>query len=104
MSRNRESPQEIESQRQESLRELESDGEEARLEHFSPGTFGCHELLDRTILLAEQVERTILSHPACIQNREWYELASEASAALHDLYQRIGSEHLGVTEKDSTTH
>jgi len=60
--------------------------------------------LDRTILLAEQVERTILSHPACIQNREWYELASEASAALHELYQRIGSEHLGPTEKDAATN
>ena len=101
MSIDTEPIQHIESQRQESLRELESDGEKARLEHFYPGTFGCHELLDRTILLAEQVERTILSHPACIQNREWYELASEASAALHELYQRIGSEHLGVTEKDS---
>jgi hypothetical protein len=82
MSRNRESPQEIESQRQESLRELESDGEKARLEHFSPGTFDCHELLDRTILLAEQVERSILSHPACIQNREWALSQNEAFALV----------------------
>jgi hypothetical protein len=44
--------------------------ENAGLEEFLPGTFGCHELLDRTILLAEQVEKSILSHPACIQNRE----------------------------------
>jgi hypothetical protein len=69
MDRIRESPQEIESQRQERLRELESDEGEDRLEGFRPGTFGCHELLDRTILLAEQVERSLLSHPACIQNQ-----------------------------------
>jgi hypothetical protein len=104
MSIDTESIQLIESQRQEKLRELESDEGKDCLEEFRPGTFGCHELLDRTILLAEQVERTILSHPACLQNREWFELASEASAALYDLYQRIGSEHLGPTEKDSTTN
>jgi hypothetical protein len=101
MGRNLESPRETESHRQERLRELESEEYKANFEQFLPGTFGCHELLDRTILLAEQVERTILSHPACIQNREWYELASEASAALHELYQRIGLEHLGQSEKDS---
>lgn len=38
-----------------------------------------------------------------LPHREWFELASEASAALHDLYQRIGSEHLGATEKDAAT-
>jgi hypothetical protein len=101
MSIDTEATQLIDSQRQERLRALESEEGTARLEEFQPGTFGCHELLDRTILLAEQVENTLLSHPACIQNREWYELASEASAALHELYQRISSEHLGVTEKHS---
>ncbi len=103
MCRSRESPQEIESERQERLRELESDEGRARFEEFLPGTFGCHELLDRTILLAEQVESSILSHPACLQNREWFALASEASAALHELYQRIGSEHLGENERISAT-
>ena len=104
MSIDTDSTELIESHRQERLRELESEEGKADLEQFLPGTFGCHELLDRTILLAEQVERTILSHPACIQNRQWYELASEASAALNELYQRIGSEHLGPDEKDSTSN
>lgn len=63
-------------------------------EQNQPGSFGCHELLDRTLLVAETVERSVLSHPACVQNREWYALAEKAVTALQELYQRVGAEHL----------
>src|SRR5262245_14671803 len=63
-------------------------------ESYRPGTFGCHELLDRTALAADAVGRLVLSHPACIQNREWYALAEQAAVALRELYQRVGAEHL----------
>jgi hypothetical protein len=59
-----------------------------------PGTFGCHELLDRTALVEGLVEEYILSHPACVQNPDWFRLAEQASAALHELYQRVGAAHL----------
>jgi len=62
---------------------------------FQPGSFGCHELLDRTALVARMVEESIQSHPACLRNPEWFALADRASAALAELYQRIGEEHLG---------
>ncbi len=94
MSLHTESSRDLENQRQQGVQEYESQTAPAALEDFRPGTFGCHELLDRTSLLADQVECAILSHPSCLQNREWYQLASEASAALRELYQRIGSKHL----------
>jgi hypothetical protein len=59
-----------------------------------PGSFGCHELLDRTSIVMSSVERDILSHPACLQNKEWFELAHRAVEALNDLYQKVGAEHL----------
>lgn len=68
---------------------------------YQPGTFGCHELLDRTSLVAEAVEREILSHPACIQNQGWFALAETAVSALQELYQQIGKAHL---DDDPATH
>jgi hypothetical protein len=59
---------------------------------FQPGSFGCHELLDRTNLLADTLEQYVLSHPACLGNREWYALADRALTALRELYQRVGAE------------
>jgi len=94
-----ESSRDLENQRQQSLQEYESQTAPAAIEDFRPGSFGCHELLDRTSLLADQVERAILSHPACLQNREWYQLAWEASAALRELYQRIGSKHFDPSDE-----
>jgi hypothetical protein len=61
---------------------------------FEPGSQGCHELLDRTNLIADNVEQYILAHPACVQNPEWYALAEQAVSVMRDLYQRIGGEHL----------
>jgi hypothetical protein len=63
-------------------------------EQYKPGSFGCHELLDRTLLAAEMVEQHVLTHPACAQNRDWYALAEKATVALNELYQRVGAEHL----------
>lgn len=61
---------------------------------FLPGSFGCHELLDRVARTADQIERQIIDHPACIANAQWYGLAEDAAAALHELYRRIGAVHL----------
>ncbi len=63
-----------------------------------PGTFGCHELLDRTALIADMVERSLLEHPSCLQNEEWFALAERAASALHELYQKIGGVHLDEPE------
>ncbi len=88
---------------------MTSEAEELRAEYLAeaqddlagnePGSFGCHELLDRTSILADQIDSQVLSHPACIQNSEWFALAHQAMTALHDLYQAVGAEHLSVEEK-----
>jgi hypothetical protein len=90
--------QEVESQRQRALLELESDAGRSYLDEFRAGTFGCHELLDRTRLIADQIEQTLLAHPACLQNQDWYRLAFEAVVALRELYQQVGSAHLATPD------
>jgi hypothetical protein len=89
---------EAETERKRALHELESESGRSSLDEFRPGTFGCHELLDRTHLIADQIEQALLSHPACLQNQDWYQLAFEASTALHELYQRIGAAHLATPD------
>jgi hypothetical protein len=65
----------FESERQDRVKDfLQEEGQQA-LERFSPGTHGCHELLDRTAMVNDLLERFIVSHPACLQNAEWYTLA-----------------------------
>jgi hypothetical protein len=69
-------------------------------EPYKPGSFGCHELLDRTSMAGGIAEQYVLSHPACAQNQDWFALADQAVAALRELYQRIGETHLG--DQDNT--
>jgi len=87
-------PSDAEQDRQRRAAELSSEQGPDWSESYKPGSFGCHELLDRTSLAANMVEDYILSHPACVQDREWFALAERAAAALHELYQRIGTDHL----------
>ncbi|MCI0642022.1 MAG: hypothetical protein L0Y72_11975 [Gemmataceae bacterium] len=61
---------------------------------FVPGGFGCHELLDRAMIMAKMTEKYVLEHAACSQNVEWQALAEKAVEALNELYQRIGATHL----------
>jgi hypothetical protein len=68
---------------------------------YEPGTFGCHELLDRAGLLAELLERQILTHPACVQNEEWFKLAERAVDLINELYQRVGAAHLSVKDQQA---
>lgn len=63
---------------------------------YAPGSFGCHELLDRAALLAAMIEQQIQAHPACVANPEWFLLAEQAASALRELYQQVGAYHLGT--------
>ncbi len=87
-------PFDTEEERQGRIAEMEADYGPAWDDESRPGSFGCHELLDRTNLVANNLEEWILSHPACVQNAEWYALAERAASALRELYQRIGADHL----------
>lgn len=80
--------------RQERLAELEADGGPDWAKEFTTGSFGQHELLDRTSMLADMVERFLVEHPACVLRPDWFRLATAAATALHELYQRVGAEGL----------
>jgi hypothetical protein len=83
-----------EHERQQLIDALKADHGPHWAEQYKPGSFGCHELLDRTALVADTVEQYVLTHPACVQQREWFALATQAVTALRELYQRIGEAHL----------
>ena len=86
---------ETERDRQELVREFsEGDGLDDPGEN-KPGSFGCHELLDRTALIMRLLEEQVVEHPACFHRADWFALAHEATAILNRLYQEIGREHLG---------
>jgi hypothetical protein len=85
---------EVEEERRRLVDELTAEHGPEWEAQYQPGTFGCHELLDRTSLLADQLEKSVLTHPACIRDPEWYALASRAAESLRELYQRVGSEHV----------
>jgi len=87
---------EVEQDRQQRLNELVAESDPNWEDQAKPGSFGCHELLDRTSVAADMVEQFVLSHPACLRNAEWFALAERAAAALHELYQRVGAEHLAA--------
>lgn len=93
----------LEQHRQEIVGDMAAELGENWTDHYAPGTCGCHELLDRTILAAEAVEQNVLSHPACAQNPAWFALAEKAVAALNELYQRIGAEHLAEDDNEDNS-
>jgi len=92
------SPSEVERDRQRLAQELAAESGEDWAEGYRPGSAGCHELLDRTALLTDMLERYLLAHPACVARPEWYLLTEQAAAALRELYQRVGAEHLTVDQ------
>jgi hypothetical protein len=83
-----------ERERQQRIDEMIAEHGPQWFEPYKTGSFGCHELLDRTSMAADIVEQYVLSHPACAQNKDWFALADQAVAALRELYQRVGAEHL----------
>jgi hypothetical protein len=88
--------------RLEIIQEMVADRGPHWVDGYKPGSLGCHELLDRTAMLADMVEQFVLAHPSCALKAEWYALAEQATACLRDLYQRVGAEHLN--SEDAPPH
>lgn len=93
------STDEIEQDRQRLADEMAAESGANWADAHRPGSPGCHELLDRTSLLADMLEKYLLTHPACVANPGWYGLAEQAAAGLRELYQQIGSVHLGAEDR-----
>jgi hypothetical protein len=69
---------EIEKERRNRLDELTAERGSGWEVPYQQGGFGCHELLDRTCLLTDQIEESILSQSSCVPNADWYALAARA--------------------------
>jgi hypothetical protein len=67
---------------------------------YTPGTFACHELLDRLSMIMGMVDQYLTNHPACLAKTEWHALAETASTTLHELYQQVGAEHLAAESEE----
>lgn len=80
--------------RAELLKELDSELGGNWREEYKAGTFGCHELLDRSMLMATMVEEDLLHHPACILQPDLFAEAEKAVELLHAFYQKVGARHL----------
>lgn len=63
-------------------------------EKFRPGSYGCHEALHAASMLTDMAEEHLLKHPAILLDGDFYRRAHDIHAALFDLYQAIGAEHL----------
>ena len=85
---------EAEEERRELIEQLVADEGPDWAGQYAPGSFGCHELLDRTAQIMDSVDRYLTSHPACLANPEWFALAHSSFSALFDLYQKVGAAHL----------
>ena len=88
---------EVENERLRLLEDAREGMEPDWADSFRPGSFGCHELLDRTSTVGGAVDEMLVSHPSCLLNPEWFALPERAMSALHELYQKVGAVHLGET-------
>ena len=86
---------ELEDDRRNRLDEAACDQEGSIADVYRPGTFGCHELLDRLSTIARFLDNSPLSHPALLLEPVWYATANRAVDLLNDLYQHFGAKHLG---------
>jgi hypothetical protein len=84
--------------------EIEKDRQHALTEHdlakdaqsrYAPGSMGCHEALHMANMLADTIDRQLLTHPAILLNPHWYAHVWRACDELGALYQEIGAVHLG---------
>lgn len=78
---------EIETDRLERLAEWQADGGE----ELPPGSFGFHEAFHTASVMAENLDRHLLDHPAIIQNADLYRQISRAFDLVYAVYQQMGA-------------
>lgn len=59
-----------------------------------PGTYDCHEALDRASIIMNLLDTQLLEHSAIIANPAWFKLVHDAHTHIFNLYQLIGAVHL----------
>ena len=66
-----------------------------------PGSLYMHELLDRTHVVNEMMERIIWQHPAIAYDKDWMHLAFTAQCAMSELYQRVSAVRFADNASDT---
>lgn len=82
---------EIEEDRQHAL--ADADLGEDKKGNYAPGSMGCHEALHMANMMADTLDRQLLTHPAILLNPAWYARVWRACDELGALYQEIGAVH-----------
>lgn len=55
-------------------------------ERFGPGSFGCHEAMHVTDILAGLIESQLCNHSAVLRDPRWFRFATDARDSLARLY------------------
>lgn len=73
--------------------ELVFDTPESIHNRYKPGSYGCHELVDRIYVLYDTLDSKVLDHPSIDFVEGWRELAQEAFDKLMELYRIVAIKH-----------
>ena len=92
------SPGEIEQDRLRRAAELAAESGEEWAAGYRAGEPGCHELLDRTAVLSDMLERHLL-HPACVATLSGICWRNRRRPRCAELYQQVGELHLGEEKR-----
>ena len=96
--------EEIEANRLESLDGLQSTNDNGTTDigydpdHYADGSYDSYVALDRSCTVMETVETLLMNHLSILLDPEAYRLAYDAHTTLFNLYQHLGSKHLGSAE------
>lgn len=85
---------ELEQERLERIAEYKDMMEGLSAPDISPGSYSFHEVVHSSLLAHENVERTLLEHPAIFHDKELYDKATEISQKLFELYQVAALKHI----------
>ena len=62
--------------------------------NFSPGTFGCHELMHTISVMERTWDENVLEHSSCIMNKKWFKKAAKITEKMYQLYNDVATAHL----------
>jgi hypothetical protein len=87
------------------LKEVRKEDAEARSRPLTkyepgPGTFLCHELMDRLTLTQQLFWNLIAGHPSCFMNEEWFTKATVIWSLLSELETEVMEQHGEAAPED----
>jgi len=81
---------------QKALETYDSEDEIKRL--FGKNTFGCHEAVDRSFMVAENWEHYVQNHPAILMDPEIYRMSKIVSSMMYEVYNSISTKDIDMPD------